>query len=157
MHLQEMSINNYKVFNMSKETLTAKLVREYDSGKLGQKLFFKLNNKIKVGKYFGQYVDIVTDVIKVIGDRQEYQYLKEEVKDGIEYICISDSKKHYERIVFAAFYDKLINDYRMILVEIDGVNTYIYNGGDKKTMKAPEVYLRRLSSFNDYEWGGIKS
>jgi len=39
MHLQEMSINNYKVFNMSKETLTAKLVREYDSGKLYADLF----------------------------------------------------------------------------------------------------------------------
>jgi hypothetical protein len=81
--------------------------------------------------------------------------LAEDLKDGIDKVCISDAHSHIERLVFTAFNVKneatgeVYPTYRT--TQIGGCMTFLIHGGDSSTVRPDIVYLRKLMMHNPIE------
>lgn len=135
------------------EELTAKLVHTTPDGR---QRFYKLNRKIKNGIYFGKHVDIPKDTAET-NFKEEYKYLTDLSKDGVDVICISDAHTHIERLVFAGveYMDKGKVCYSRYSTVIDGKNTFLIDGGSYDSVYEPCVYIRHLARLNGFKYNGI--
>ena len=75
------------------------------------------------------------------------------MEDGAHFICVSDARTHFERLVFVAA--DFGTFYSRIGVKIDGALTFMTHGGDKSSVKPDEVYIRRLAMANGFVYKGI--
>jgi hypothetical protein len=128
-----------------KEELEAKLIYSTDKQR-----YFKLNRKITRGYCtFKGVRDFREELFDEKNTRVKEEYREIYPSDGFDVICISDANTHLERLVFGAC---IINEKpSRSHVQIEGKTTFMIHGGDRQSMKADEVYLRRLA-----QWNGLK-
>lgn len=134
------------------ENMIATLV--HDNG--GQR-FYKLSSPITKGyKTFGkgekEILLELDDCKKYL--KPEYSHLYDGLT-GIDLICVSDAHTHTERLVFAAI--AYNNTYARTKVQIDGVHTMMIHGGDSRSVKPDQVYLRRLACLNGFYYQQISN
>lgn len=72
-----------------------------------------------------------------------------------EFVTISDSSSHIERLAFPCWKIKPINSdcpYFWQHATIAGVNTFMIYGGDRRAVKPDQVYLRMLAKGNGFQY-----
>jgi len=121
---------------------------------------YKLVRKTNTHKYYKLPKPITIFTNKSFNFENELKDLRRRLKPEYEminneckYVCISDSKTHTERLVFAAGRIKNTINGKIIIsiysyAKIDGITTTIIEGGDHTTIHDDEVYLRHLSILN---------
>lgn len=127
---------------------------------------FKLVHQTEYQRFYESDVEITKFPNLRFDLEKELEYLKSRLREGVEMVnekvfmvCISDAHTHLERLVFAATKYKLPDGeiiYGVLsMMHIDGALTMSIHGGDASTMKADEVYLRRIKMVNK-TYGGNK-
>ena len=83
--------------------------------------------------------------------KEEYKHLN---PSAIEYVCVSDAHTHIERLLFVAVpMNKEKTDFSSLCgKQLDGRHTFMIHGGNSRDVHPDEVYLRRLSKANGYEF-----
>jgi len=120
---------------------------------------FKLVHQTDRQRFYESDVEITKFPNERFDLEKEVAYGKSRLKEGVEMlnekvfvVCISDAHTHLERLVFAATKYKLPNGEitygPMSMLQIDGSHTMMIHGGDARSMKPDEVYLRRIKMFN---------
>lgn len=120
---------------------------------------FKLVHKTDKQRFYESDVEITKFPDKRFDLETELKDAKGRLREGVEMlndkvfiVCISDAKTHLERLVFAATKYKLPNGEvvygPLSMRHIDGALTMMIHGGDARSMKPDEVYLRRIEMFN---------
>ena len=133
--------------------LTAALVHSK-----GKQTWYKLSDKIKKGRYFGEDVNIEEEInLESNRIKKEYIHVLDQVEGGVDLIVISDANNFIERLVFAGveYADNGVQIYSRFSTVIDGKNTMSIHGGDSNSVYEHEVYLRHLASINGFTFGGI--
>lgn len=111
--------------------MKAELVYTHETGKFR---VYKLSEPITKG-----YCDVLGPI--------------ERLNKGVEYVTISDSRVHLERLTFPAFKLNLPDEpYGCIYDNICGKHTWLIKEGDPKSIHPDEVYLRRLAQINNLKW-----
>lgn len=137
--------------------ITARLLEEQFTN--GHRWIFKLSRPLRLGKH-----DITGEVFEVEKDNIEFKdKMPAAIKPYVpttfyDIVVVSDAHTHAERLVFVGF--QFENENREICygrtgAQIHGEHTFLSHGGDAKTMRQPEVYLRRIAQINGFNWGGI--
>lgn len=135
--------------------MKAELVYTHETGKFR---VYKLSEPITKG-----YCDVLgsIDINEIIKNELDSQIeetvftnaLIERLNKGVEYVTISDSRVHLERLTFPAFKLNLPDEpYGCIYDNICGKHTWLIKGGDPKSIHPDEVYLRRLTQINNLKW-----
>lgn len=124
-----------------------------DSGRVR---YYRLSEPVLRGvDGLGGHIELTVDsLFKSNEFRAEYQYLNEELKKPVRFVCVSDAKTHTERLVFACVFDHQRNCPVMLRDCICGKNTFIIDGGNPRHVYGDITYLRWLAGYNGYEWGG---
>lgn len=137
--------------------ITAQLLEEQFTN--GHRWIYKLSWPLRLGKN-----DITGKVFEVEKDNIEFKdKMPDDIKPYVpttfyDIIVISDSHLHAERLVFVGF--QFENEdgkicYGRTDAQIHGEHTSLSYDGNVKTMRQPEVYLRRIAQINGFNWGGI--
>lgn len=115
--------------------------------------YFKLNQKITRGYCtFKGVRDFREELLDERDTQVKEEYREIYPSDGFDIICISDANTHLERLVFGAC---VINEKpSRSHVQIEGKTTFMIYGGNRQSMKADEVYLRRLAQWNGLKFSG---
>ena len=127
---------------------------------------FKLVHQTEYQRFYESDVEITKFPNPRFDLEKEVEEIKTRLKEGVEMlddkifvVCISDAHTHLERLVFAATKYKLPDGeiiYGVLsMMHIDGALTMSIHGGDASTMKADEVYLRKIKMVNK-TYGGNK-
>lgn len=89
------------------------------------------------------------EIRNIINDK--YKHLLKE--DGFNVICISDAREHFERLAFAAIYFN--GTYGRLNMQLEGLHTFLSEGGDIDSMWEDEKYLRLIARHNGYSQGNV--
>jgi hypothetical protein len=127
---------------------------------------FKLVHQTDRQRFYESDVEIIKFPNGRFDLEKELEYSKSRLKEGVEMlndkvfiVCVSDAHTHLERLVFAATKYKLPDGEviysPMSMQHIDGAMTMRIHGGDAKSMKPDEVYLRHIKMHNE-TYGGNK-
>lgn len=120
---------------------------------------FKLVHQTDKQRFYESDVEITKFPNGRFDLEKELEYGKSRLREGVEMlndkvyvVCISDATTHLERLVFAATTYKL-PDGEVIygplsMLQIDGAMTMMIHGGDPKTIRPDEVYLRQIAILN---------
>ena len=122
---------------------------------------FKLVHQTDKQRFYESDVEITKFPNERFNLQKEFEDIKARLKEGVEMlndkvfiVCVSDAHTHLERLVFAATKYKLPSGevvYAPIsMLQIDGAHTMMIHGGDARSMKPDEVYLRRIKMFNKH-------
>lgn len=124
-------------------TLPSGNVRVYKASRL-------LSNKADGKKYRDE-----PEVVKLYTNKEKTETKEVTFSNSFEYVAISDAHTHIERLAFPCWkYEPIISDspYFWQCDTIAGVNTFMIHGGDSRTVKPDQVYLRMLARGNGFQY-----